>query len=72
MGPNEEPAAAVKILGIQSYGTLGLLLRAIRRRRRTREEILRQLERLPEMSTLYVRANLLQEVIEQVRRGLAP
>lgn len=58
---------AAKILGIRSYGTLGLLLRAIRRGQRTRDEILAQLRQLPEISTLHVRPSLLAEIIEQVK-----
>lgn len=53
-------------LGYQVHGTIGILIRAIRRGQRTREEILTVLRVLPTRSTLHVRAGLLQDVIARV------
>lgn len=57
---------AAKALGIRAYGTLGVLLRSIRRHQRRREDVLDVLGSLRSRSTLYVRDDLLQEVIAEV------
>jgi predicted nucleic acid-binding protein len=63
---------AAKALGFRSYGTLGVLLRSLRRRRRTQSEVLVLLQTIPRKSSLYLRKELLLEVIEQVRTFQAP
>jgi predicted nucleic acid-binding protein len=73
----EEPAAilltddtaarlAAKALGYRAHGTLGILIRAVRRRQRSREQVLALLMALPERSTLHVRTDLLQQIIAEV------
>ena len=57
---------AAKTLHVSAHGTLGVLLRAIRRRQRTPEEILGVLNALPVRSTLHVKRELLDEIIRQV------
>ena len=57
---------AANALGVRAYGTLGILLRSIRRRQRSREEVLGVLRSLSSRSSLYVRADLLQEVIAEI------
>jgi|SRR5882724_1055339 len=57
---------AAKTLQVAAHGTLGVLLRAIRRRQRTPEEILDVLRALPVRSTLHVKRDLLDEIIRQV------
>jgi predicted nucleic acid-binding protein len=57
---------AAKTLHVLAHGTLGVLLRAIRRRQRTPEEILSVWHALPVRSTLHVKRELLDEVIRQV------
>ena len=57
---------AAKTLHLSAQGTLGILLRAIRRRQRTPEEILNVLNALPTRSTLHVKRVLLDEIIRQV------
>jgi predicted nucleic acid-binding protein len=59
---------AAQNLGIQARGTLGLLLRAIRRQTRTRNEILRLLASIPTRSTLHIRPSLLDRIMEEVRQ----
>ena len=54
-------------LAAKTHGTLGILLRAIRRRQRTPEEILNVLNALPVRSTLHVKRELLDEIIRQVK-----
>lgn len=62
---------AAKSMQISVHGTLGILLRSIRRKQQTPEEVLAILHSLPDKSTLHLRASLLQEVIEQVEKFLA-
>ena len=50
-------------LGHRIHGTIGILLRAVRRQQRTRQEILASLRNLPSQSTLHIRPGLLQEII---------
>ena len=57
---------AAKTIHVTAHGTLGILLRAIRRRQRTPEEILNVLNALPVRSTLHVKRELLDEIIRQV------
>lgn len=55
-------------LGITARGTIGILIRAIRKRTRTKAEVLSVLESLPTRSSLHLRRSFLQTVIEEVRR----
>jgi predicted nucleic acid-binding protein len=57
---------AARTLKIPAHGTLGVLLRAIRRGQRTPEEILDVLHALPVRSTMHVKRELLNEIIRQV------
>jgi predicted nucleic acid-binding protein len=58
---------AAKGLGYRVHGSVGILLRAIRRRQRTSQEVLSILRDLPTRSTLHIRRGLLQEIIAQVK-----
>lgn len=57
-----------KTLGIRAYGTIGVLLRAIRRRQLTPYETVKILKEIPLKSTLFIRRSLLHEIIEEVKR----
>ena len=57
---------AAKTLQVSAHGTLGVLLRAVRRRQRTPKEILDVLNELPTRSTLHIKRKLLDEIIRQV------
>jgi predicted nucleic acid-binding protein len=57
---------AARTLQVSAHGTLGVLLRAIRRRQRTPEEILKVLNALPVLSTMHIKRELLDEIIEEV------
>lgn len=59
---------AAVTLGYRVHGTIGILLRSVRRGQQTGREILAVLRKLPTQSTLYVRPNLLQEIIDQLER----
>ncbi|WKJ91807.1 DNA-binding protein [Methylomonas montana] len=57
---------AAKSLGIAAHGTLGLLIRAIRRQCLSKAEVLTLLHAIPNQTTLHVRPALLREVISEV------
>ena len=57
---------AANSLGIRPRGTLGLLVRAIRRGQRSITEVLALLRSLPARSTLHLKQSLLDAVIDQV------
>ena len=59
---------AAKHLGIASHGTIGITIRAIRRGRKGKEEVLAILRRIPVASTLHIRAGLLEEIIREVEK----
>jgi len=59
---------AATSLQIPAHGTLGVLVRAIRRRQRTRSEVVELLRQIPQRSTLYVRSSLLAKIIEDVAK----
>lgn len=59
---------AASSLGITTHGTLGILIRAIRRRQRSKQEVIAALQSLPTRSTLHLKRSLPDEVIEQVNR----
>lgn len=50
-------------LGYQVHGSIGILLRAIRREQRTSEEVKALLQSIPHKSTLFIRPGLLREII---------
>ena len=54
-------------LGMRVHGTIGIVLRAIRREQRTLAQVLALLRELPQRSTLYIHPNLLKQIIEQVQ-----
>lgn len=56
-------------LRIGTHGTIGILVRAIRRRQRTKEEVLALLRSLPTRSTLHLKRSLLEAVISEVEGG---
>jgi predicted nucleic acid-binding protein len=60
---------AAKALGFRSQGSLGVLLRAMRLGRRTKAAVLAALRDIPSRSSLYIRATLLNDVIEEVERS---
>lgn len=53
-------------LGIVTHGTIGILVRAIRRQQRTKLEVLALLRSLPAQSTLHLKGSLLDAVIQEV------
>ena len=58
---------AAESFGYRVHGSIGILLRAIRRRQRTQQEVLSILRDLPVRSSLHIRPALLEEIIAQAR-----
>lgn len=59
---------AATSLGIRVHGSIGILLRAIRRRQRTKEDVLGLLRALPIRSSLHLKRSLLEAVIQEVEQ----
>jgi predicted nucleic acid-binding protein len=59
---------AAKSIGIKTHGTVGILLRAIRRKQLTPQEVIKHLEEIPLKSTLFIKSSLLTEIIEELRK----
>lgn len=57
---------AATSLGIRAHGTIGILIRAIRRNQRTKPQVLALLRSLPASSTLHLKRSLLDTVIHDV------
>lgn len=57
---------AAEGMGYRAHGTIGILLRAIRRQQRTAQEVVATLRAIPLRSTLHIRPALLEEIIKQV------
>lgn len=57
---------AARALGLEVHGTIGILIRAIRRQQRSRSQVLKLLRSIPTRSSLFVKRSLLIEVINQV------
>ncbi len=57
---------AASALGLEVHGTVGILLRAIRREQRSRREILIILQQIPERSSLHIKPSLLREIINRL------
>jgi predicted nucleic acid-binding protein len=55
-------------LGVATHGTIGVLVRAIRRGQRTKEDTLSLLRAIPICSTLHLKRSLLDAVILQVEQ----
>jgi predicted nucleic acid-binding protein len=49
------------------HGTIGVLIRSIRRRMRKPDEILQILAEIPLISTLHIKPSLLNEIIQMVK-----
>lgn len=63
---------AAESLGLQAHGTIGVLIRAVRRGQRTPQEILVLLQKLPELSSLHLRPEFLAEVLQHFKDEFGP
>ena len=57
---------AAEAQGLQVHGTVGLIVRAVRRGLRSRSEVLALLSGIPERSSLHLARRLLDEVIAKM------
>ena len=55
-------------LGYDVHGTIGMLVRALRRQQRTKRQVLNLLRAIPRRSTLFMERRLLESVIDEVKR----
>jgi len=55
-------------LGYGVHGTIGLVIRAIRRQQRTKPQVLEILRAIPTRSTLFIKPSLLAEICDHVAR----
>ena len=62
---------AAKGLGYRVHGSIGILLRAIRRQQRAPHKVLSLLRDLPSRSTLRIRPDLLEEIVARVESEIA-
>jgi predicted nucleic acid-binding protein len=56
-------------LSYEVHGTIGVVVRALRRRQRTKRQVLNLLRSIPRRSTLFVSKELLESIIEEVREA---
>jgi predicted nucleic acid-binding protein len=56
-------------LSYEVHGTIGVVVRALRRRQRTKRHVLNLLRSIPRRSTLFVSKELLESIIEEVREA---
>lgn len=59
---------AAKSIGMRVYGTIGVLLRAVRRKQLSPEEVIKHLHEIPSRSTLFIKTSLIEEVIKEVKK----
>ena len=59
---------AARTLAIPVHGTIGILVRSIRRKQRTKQAVIMILRELPRRSTLHVKPDLLLHVIQTVEQ----
>jgi predicted nucleic acid-binding protein len=59
---------AAKALDYRSHGTIGILLRSVRRGLRSQDNVASILRSLPFRSTLHVRQGLLQEILKELEK----
>ncbi len=51
------------------HGTIGIVLRAIRRGQKSKAEVAGILRSLPDVSTLHIRQSLLDEIVREIEAG---
>jgi predicted nucleic acid-binding protein len=59
---------AAQTLGMTVHGSIGVLLRSLRRQQRTKPEVLSLLRQLPALSTLHIAPKLLASIIGEVEQ----
>jgi predicted nucleic acid-binding protein len=54
-------------MNTEAHGTIGIIVRAMRHDLRSRAEVISVLEAIPEKSTLFIRKQLLEDILQQIR-----
>ena len=57
---------AAKAVNVQTHGTIGVLIRSVRRHLRTKTEVLTLMSSIPQRSTLHIRPAFLADVIREI------
>ena len=57
---------AAKSLGITVHGTIGILVRSIRQKQKSKQEVADILRKLPQRSTLYIKRSFLDDIIKEI------
>ena len=57
---------AANSLNLRVHGTIGMVVRALRRQQRNRHEVVALLRAIPQRTTLHIKPSLLEEIIVQV------
>ncbi len=60
---------AARQLSMPVHGTIGIVLRAVRRGQKSKAEVLRILRSLPAVSTLHMRQSLLDEILREIEQN---
>ena len=55
-------------MGFKVHGTIGILVRSIRRKQMQPEKVLQLLKGLPEKTTLYIKRSLLDEITLKIKK----
>lgn len=55
-------------MGFKVHGTIGVLIRSIRRKQMQPEEVLQLLKELPEKTTLFIKRSLIDEMILKIKK----
>ena len=58
---------AAERLGYKVHGTIGVVIRALRRKQKTRKQVLNLLRAIPRRTTLFITPQLLKLALEQVK-----
>jgi predicted nucleic acid-binding protein len=56
-------------LGYEVHGTIGIVVRAIRTKQRTKRQVVNLLRSIPRRSTLFIRPSLLASITRQVEES---
>jgi len=56
-------------MGLRVHGTLGLLLRAVRRGLKTKTQVAELISAIPRQSTLFIRRQLLEQALQELTRS---
>ncbi|MBN1662318.1 MAG: hypothetical protein JW943_01840 [Deltaproteobacteria bacterium] len=55
-------------MGFRVHGTIGIIIRTIRRRQKSPEEVLSIIDGLPSKSTLFIKPSLLKEIFTRIKK----